>query len=128
MTANRVSDGAIAANKKGYGLRSVLEDVREFRRIVKLQGGLVPQSVATAALGVSRQRVHQLVAEGTLSHWRFYGLNWLSEAELVSFAKLNRGQGENQYKPGAKQLWKTSQETGRQFMKNRRGHVGACRA
>lgn len=124
MTQSRVSAGSVPAKKKAYGLRGLLEDIREFRRISNLQGGLVPQSVAAAVLGVSRQRVHQLVTEGTFSHWSFYGLKWLSQGEVVSFAKLNRGQGENQYRPSTKELWKASRETGGKFVKNRRGQSG----
>jgi len=115
---------SIPRAKRGYGLRGLLEDVREFKRIVKLQGGLVPQSAVPTVLGLSRQRVHQLVSEGTLSHWTFYGMNWLSQDEVVSFAKLNRQQGENQYRPSTKQMWKASRESSKDFMKARRasGH------
>jgi hypothetical protein len=113
--------GAIsdAKKKQGYGVRGLLEDLREFKRISKVHGGLVPQSIAATLLGVTRQRVHQLVSEGTLGHWGFYGMNWLSEKELFSFAKLNRQQGENQYRPSTKQLWKASHETGKEFLKSR---------
>jgi hypothetical protein len=71
-------------------------------------------------LGVSRQRVHQLVAEGTFSHWTFHGIRWLSQNEVVDFAKLNRRPGENQHQPSAKEMWKASHETGKEFVKNRR--------
>jgi hypothetical protein len=99
--------------------------MKEFKRISKLQGGLVPQSAAATALGISRQRVHQLVTEGTLSHWTFYGMKWLSENELVSFAKLHRGEGENQYRPSAKEMWKAAREGGKEFVKGRRGQSGS---
>ena len=94
--------------------------MREFKRISKLHGGLVPQASAAIALGISRQRVHQLVSEGTLRHWVFYGMNWLSEEEVVSFGKLNREKGENQHGPSTKQLWRASRETGKDFVKSRR--------
>jgi hypothetical protein len=94
MIPSDVPDGSPTIQKKPYGLRGILADMREFKRIAKLQGGLVPQSAAATALGVSRQRVHQLVTEGTLSHWTFYGMKWLSEDEVVSFAKLHRGETE----------------------------------
>ena len=68
-------------------------------------GNGIDRSVAGAAiLVVSRQRVHQLADEGTFKHRMFYGMKWLSREEVVSFAKLNRHQGENQYTPSVKQL------------------------
>jgi hypothetical protein len=104
------SPGSAPKDKKSTGVRGILEDVREFVRLTKLHGGLVPQSAVATILGVSRQRVHQLVQEGTFTHWTFYGMKWLSEKEVVSFAKLNRQQGENQYRPSTKQVWKASLE------------------
>ena len=125
MTQNDVSAGSPLTQKKPYGLRGILADMREFKRISKLQGGLVPQSAAATALGVSRQRVHQLVTEGTLNHWTFYGMKWLSENEVVSFAKLHRGEGENQYRPSAKEMWKAAREGGKEFVKGRSGQGGS---
>ena len=82
-------------------------------------------STVATILGVSRQRVHQLVEEGTFRHWTFYGMKWLSQNEVVSFAKLNRRAGENQYKPSAKQMWKDSREAGKEFVKSRRAGGGS---
>ena len=124
MTQSTVTVGSPTTQKKSCGLRGILADMREFKRLAKLQGGLVPQSAAATALGISRQRIHQLVAEGTLSHWTFYGMKWLSENEVVSFAKLHRGEGENQYRPSAKQMWKAAREGGKEFVKGRRGQGG----
>lgn len=97
------------------GALAILDQVREFKRISELKGGLVPQAVAGTVLGVSRQRIHQLISEGTFSVWQFYGMNWLSQDEVVSFAKLERAAGENQHKPSVKELWKVSRETGKEF-------------
>ena len=88
--------------------------------VSKLKGGLVPQSVVPTILGVSRQRVHQLVEEGTFSYWTFYGMKWMSQDEVISFAKLNRQAGENQYKPSRKQMWKDAREAGSEFIRKRR--------
>lgn len=106
---------------KASGIRGMLADVREFAKLTKFHGGLVPMSAVATILGVSRQRVHQLVDEGTFQHWTFYGMKWLSQEEVVSFAKLNRHQGENQYTPSAKQMWKESREMGVEFIKKRHG-------
>jgi hypothetical protein len=119
-TADNQETSSSPNKRNPYGLRGVLADIREFKKISKLHGGLVPQSAAATVLGISRQRVHQLVSEGTLRHWVFYGMNWLSEEEVVSFGKLNREQGENQHGPSTKQLWKASREMGKDFVKSRR--------
>jgi hypothetical protein len=116
---------SIAKEEKSTGVRGVFEDIREFARLTKLHGGLVPQSTVATILGVSRQRVHQLVQEGTFNHWTFYGMKWLSQQEVASFAKLNRQQGENQYRPSTKQMWKESQEMGKEFVQKHRGQSGS---
>lgn len=120
MTSISTDAAANVPEKKAKGIMGLIETTREFRRISKLHNGLVPQSTVATILGVSRQRVHQLVTEGTLSHWNFYGMKWLSQDEVVAFAKLNRKAGENQHKPSAKQMWKDSQEVGKEFVKKRR--------
>src|ERR1019366_2909803 len=104
--------------------RGVFADVREFIRIVKLHGGLVPMSAVGTMLGVSRQRVHQLADEGTFTVYEFYGMKWLLESEVISFGKLKRAAGENQYEPSKKQMWKDARETGREFMARRRARRG----
>jgi hypothetical protein len=100
--------------------RGVFADLREFTRIIKLHNGLLPMSAVATILGVSRQRVHQLADEGTFSVFEFYGMKWLSQDEIVSFAKLHRRAGENQYKPSAKEMWKDSHEVGKEFVKKHR--------
>ena len=111
--------------QKVTGIRGMLADVQEFTKLTKLHGGLVPMSAVATILGVSRQRVHQLVDEGTFKHWTFYGMKWLSQEEVVSFAKLNRPKGENQYSPSTKQLWKESREMGKEFIQKRHEKDGS---
>jgi len=114
----------IPQKKKPIGLLRIVTDTKEFLRISNVNGGLVPQSSVATILGVSRQRVHQLVSEGTFSTWTFYGMKWLSQQEVVSFAKLNRKPGENQHSPSMKQMWKDSHEAGKEFVKKRKEHRG----
>lgn len=125
MTTTAATGTLGAKEKRLRGIRGLVADTREFFRICKLHGGLVPQSTVATILGVSRQRVHQLVGEGTFSHWTFYGMKWVSQNEVVSFAKLNRRAGENQYSPSAKQLWKASHEAGQEFIKRRGARGGS---
>ena len=98
----------------------VFADIKEFVRIIKLRGGLVPMSAVGTILGISRQRVHQLADEGTFSVYEFYGMKWLLEEEVVAFGKLKRAAGENQHEPSKKQMWKEARETGKEFIKQRR--------
>jgi hypothetical protein len=100
--------------------RGVFADVKEFMRIVKLHGGLLPMSAVGTILGLSRQRVHQLADEGTFSVFEFYGMKWLLESEVVSFGKLKRAAGENQHDPSKKQMWKEAREFSKDFIKRRR--------
>jgi len=105
--------------------QGVIADIKEFMRIIKLHGGLVPMSAVGTILGVSRQRVHQLADEGTFTVFEFYGMKWLLEAEVISFGKLKRAAGENQYEPSKKQMWKEAREMGNEFMQRRRERRGS---
>jgi hypothetical protein len=100
--------------------RGVFADFKEFMRIVKLHGGLLPMSAVGTILGLSRQRVHQLADEGTFRVFEFYGMKWLLESEVVSFGKLKRAAGENQHEPSKKQMWKEAHEFSKDFIKRRR--------
>jgi len=119
-----ISNTATSSNRieRPKTKRGVFADLREFMRIVKLHGGLVPMSAVGTILGVSRQRVHQLADEGTFSVYEFYGMKWLLEEEVVSFAKLKRAAGENQFEPSKKQMWKDAREFGKEFIKGRRAN------
>lgn len=105
--------------------KGVLDDVKEFMRLTKHHGGMLPVSACAIVLGVSRQRVHQLVDEGTFSVYEFYGMKWLLEKEVVPFARLNRRAGENQFRTTAKEMWKVGHEIGKDFIKNRRERDGS---
>jgi hypothetical protein len=122
---NNTQTASESKPQKATGIRGMLADVREFAKLTKLHGGLVPMSAVATILGVSRQRVHQLVDEGTFKHWVFYGMKWLSQEEVVSFAKLNRPKGENQYSPSTKQLWKESRDMGKEFVQKRNEKGGS---
>jgi hypothetical protein len=115
---NDIRSASTAKEAKATGIRGMLADIREFTKLTKLHGGLVPMSAVATILGVSRQRVHQLVDEGTFKFWTFYGMKWLSQEEVVSFAKLNRPKGENQYSPSTKQIWKESREMGKEIVQS----------
>ena len=120
MTTTSTTDSISHRIERPKTKHGVFADVKEFMRIIKLHGGLVPMSSVGTILGVSRQRVHQLADEGTFSVYEFYGMKWLLEKEVVSFAKLKRAAGENQFAPSKKQMWKDAREFGKNFIKERR--------
>jgi hypothetical protein len=120
MTQIRSAAGSDAKQETSKGTLRIVADIREYVRLTKLHGGLLPQSFVATILGVSRQRVHQLVEEGTFSHWTFYGMKWLSQEEVFSFARLNRQKGENQYKPSTKELWKDAREMSKEYVRSRK--------
>jgi hypothetical protein len=122
VTATSAPSPSAVKVKKAAALRTLIDDTQRFVKITQTNGGLVPQSMVGTILGVSRQRVHQLVAEGVFSHWTFYGMKWLSQNEVVAFGKLQRRAGENQHVPSNKQLWKTAREAGAEYIKGRRTH------
>jgi hypothetical protein len=90
--------------------KGVLEFFRVLRETTRREGGLVPYAAAAAILGVSKQRVHDLVNEGTLRPIELYGKNWLSANELESFVKLQRLSGRPWKEPSIKEQWRASVE------------------
>jgi hypothetical protein len=125
MTATTAIDSPSTRIERPQTKQGVFADIKEFVRITKLRGGLVPMSAVGTILGVSRQRVHQLADEGTFSVFEFYGMKWLLESEVISFAKLKRAAGENQYEPSKKQMWKDAREMGTEFIARRRVRRGS---
>ncbi len=67
--------------------------VAEFNRFRKLsakEGGLTNPIVAAVLLGVSRQRVHQLIETGHLRAFNVLGKNYVSCDGLEAFLQLDR--------------------------------------
>lgn len=57
---NDIRSASAAKEAKPIGIRGMLADIREFTKLTKLNGGLVPMSAVATILGVSRRRVHVL--------------------------------------------------------------------
>jgi hypothetical protein len=98
--------------------KSILDTLREFQDISSREHGLVPLAVAATILGLSRQRVHDLVKEGTLVPIEAYGKKWLSGDQLKSFVQLKREPGRPWKEPSLKELWKASFEEGKAILKS----------
>jgi hypothetical protein len=63
---------------------------RRFRQLSKLHEGLTSASFAAEALGVSRQRVHQLIQDGRLRTYSIFDRTFLACDDIAEFAKLDR--------------------------------------
>ncbi len=66
---------------------------RKFRKLSTLHGGLTSPTLAGIAIGVSRQRVLQLVNTGHLRAFDVLGKQYLSCDDIEEFAKLERSSG-----------------------------------
>ena len=64
--------------------------------------------MAAELMGVSKQRVHELVKEGTFVPVEACGKKWLSANQVEGFIKLHRAAGRPWNKPSTKELWKMS--------------------
>ena len=91
-------------------LKSLLEMIRGFREISNRDGGLMPFATAAKLLGVSKQRVNDLVTEGTFKPVEFAGKKWLSANQIEEFINLKREPGRPWHKPSVKEMWKMSRE------------------
>ena len=91
-------------------LKHLLEIIRGFREWGTRDGGLMPFATAAKLLGVSKQRVNDLVAEGTFKPVEFAGKKWLTANQIEEFIKLKREPGRPWHKPSIKEMWKMSRE------------------
>jgi hypothetical protein len=72
---------------------NIQEEFVRFQQISKHVGGLVPQAQAACILGLSKQRVNDLVTGGRLREHDFFGKNFIAAADLVAFQRLQRRSG-----------------------------------
>jgi len=94
----------------GKPLKFLLDQIRAFREMTTRDGGLLPFSTAARIMGLSKQRVNALVAEGTFKPVEFAGKKWLTADQIEEFIKLNREPGRPWNKPSIKETWKMSYE------------------
>ncbi|MGO8839094.1 MAG: hypothetical protein ACLQAH_17190 [Limisphaerales bacterium] len=103
----------------GKHLKQLLNVIQVLRGINEREGGLLPFSMAAKLMGISKQRVDALVAEGTLKPTPFAGKKWLSVNQIEEFVKLTREPGRPWNKPSAKELWKMSREGSAEVLKEK---------
>jgi hypothetical protein len=78
--------------RKGSKAWTMIE-LRRFRALSREHGGLTNPTFAALLLGVSRQRVHQLMMEGKLPFHDIIGRPFIQCDVLEEFSKLERSTG-----------------------------------
>lgn len=80
--------------KKLTAAQKLQRDIEEYTRVMKGEAGpLIGRLDAARVLGISRQRVMQLVQAGRLQLWEFFDDKYVSLPAVLAFRKLERGPG-----------------------------------
>jgi hypothetical protein len=65
-------------------------EIEEYQRAQQQDGPLISQTVAARIVGLSRQRVSQLLEAGRLRRWDFFDQPYVSLPEIQNFKTLDR--------------------------------------
>jgi hypothetical protein len=84
--------GALPKREKSK-LGKVWDHFAQVRAIVAEKGMLVPQHLVANLLGLSKQRIGQLVDDGRLEGVDVHGTRYITEVSVVAFAKVERRRG-----------------------------------
>lgn len=74
-------------------LQRVLEVSKKLSKAIDVHGDLVPRDIVAKVVGISRQRVHQLVEEGKITQVDIDGYLFVTQASLVEWVKEERKGG-----------------------------------
>lgn len=74
-------------------VKTVWDVIQDMRALQESKGHLLPASVAKAALGVCKQRVHQLMDSGRLERVDYEGHVFVTLASVEAFARSERKAG-----------------------------------
>lgn len=90
-------------------LATLWDQFQAFRKASAEHGSLLPQNFAAELLGVSRQRIHQLIEEGKLQVVCVHTSRFITEGSLVDLAKSERKAGRPFKLPETtKEMWSAS--------------------
>ncbi len=67
-----------------------ISEVKRFNQLSRAHGGLTSPNFCSVVLGVSRQRVHQLMEAGRLPHVEILGRPYVCCDQLEAFAAVER--------------------------------------
>lgn len=74
-------------------VRTLWDRMIEVHEISKTHGQHWPVHVAAEALGISRQRIHQLINDGRFTPLVVNGRNYISMASIQAYAESERSMG-----------------------------------
>jgi len=102
--------GELPKREKGK-IATLWDALMEASAATKEHGSLVPINFAAELLGISRQRVHQLLDDGKLTPVFFHRQRFVSENSLVTWAKAERDKGGRPVKaPSLKRCFEISRQ------------------
>ena len=117
QTPNVPSPAEAPRRKQKMSLKGLFRFLQEYRKTFNSEGGLLPIATAARLMGLSKQRVHELIKEGTLVPVEACEKKWLSANQVEDFIKLEREAGRPWHKPSVKELWKMSRAGSKDQMK-----------
>jgi hypothetical protein len=93
-------------------IQKVWDTFQQLSQISKEKGMLMPQTFAAKVLDISKQRVNDLVKNGTLETFDVNGFPFVTEDSVVNYAKTERRSGRPINVPTtSKECWKRAVET-----------------
>ena len=72
---------------------NIADEFGRFQHVSKIVGGLVPQAQAALVLGLSKQRINDLVGGGRLREHDFFGKNFIACSDIGKFQSKERRSG-----------------------------------
>ncbi len=95
-----------------------LDLIKEFSILQREHGALIPSTLVHRLLGISRQRLHELIQNGTLRAVKHHDHWFIPETAVEEFAKLERKAGRPPKVPTTKSaMWKVALATAKEIVK-----------
>jgi hypothetical protein len=99
---------ALPKREKGRVAKAI-DQVREFCALQEKHGSLLPALFIVGVLGISRQRVYQLIEGGQLKAVQHHGQWYIPESVFLEFVNTERKNGRPVKLPTSNsELWKNS--------------------
>jgi hypothetical protein len=96
-------------------LENMWDQMADLRAIVASKGMLIPSRLAAKILGISRQRVEELLKEGRLELVQVEGHNFIPESSVVAYARSERKAGRPVKSPDSpRECFTAAREYGRE--------------
>lgn len=93
VTVNEFPFVAELPKRDAKKVKTLWEEFKDLSAIARERGAFVPTGVAAALLGVSKQRVSELIKLGRFEVVSIHGRNFVMEDSIVAFAESERAAG-----------------------------------